>query len=130
MFDIDHFKDFNDTYGHDGGDTLLKILGDFLKQNTRSEDIACRYGGEEFVVVLPNTHLQNAIQKAESLRTGVSKMSVTHLGKALRACTISIGVATFPQNGQTAEELLKSVDNALYTAKRKGRNRVVSSKKE
>ncbi|MBN1778462.1 MAG: diguanylate cyclase [Clostridiales bacterium] len=128
MFDIDHFKEFNDTYGHDGGDMLLMALGIYLKQNTRSEDIACRYGGEEFVLVLPNTRHQSAVQKAEALRLDVSKLSVTHLGKALRACTISIGVATFPQNGQTAEELLKAVDDALYTAKRKGRNRVVSSK--
>jgi len=128
MFDIDHFKEFNDTYGHDGGDTLLKILGDFLKQQTRNEDIACRYGGDEFVVVLPNTHLQSAIQKAEALRVGVSQMNVVHMGAQLRSGTISIGVASFPKNGQTAEELLRAVDDALYSAKRKGRNRVISSK--
>ncbi|MFH1879470.1 MAG: diguanylate cyclase [Bacillota bacterium] len=127
MFDIDHFKKFNDTYGHDGGDTLLRHLGEFLRQNTRGEDIVCRYGGEEFVVVLPNTRLQSAMQKADAMRIGVSRLGMPHLGSQMRSCTISIGVASYPLNGLTAEELLKAADIALYTAKREGRNRVVSS---
>ncbi len=126
MFDIDHFKDFNDTYGHDGGDTLLRYLGEFLKQNTRGEDIVCRYGGEEFVVVLPNTRHQSAVEKANELRIGISQLQVPHLGTQMRTCTISIGVATYPQSGHTADELLKAADDALYAAKRGGRNRVVS----
>ena len=126
MFDIDHFKEFNDTYGHDGGDTLLRHLGGFLKQSTRGEDIVCRYGGEEFVVVLPNTRHKTAMQKADALRLGVSELEVPHLGILMRTCTISVGVATFPKNGYTADALLKVADNALYIAKREGRNRVVS----
>lgn len=126
MFDIDHFKDFNDTYGHDGGDTLLRYLGEFLKQNTRGEDIVCRYGGEEFVVVLPNTRHQSAVEKANELRIGISRLQVPHLGTLMRTCTISVGVATYPQHGHTADELLKAADDALYAAKRGGRNRVVS----
>ena len=126
MFDIDHFKEFNDTYGHDGGDSLLRHLGEFLKQNTRGEDIVCRYGGEEFVVVLPNTQHETAMQKADKMRIGVSELQVPHLGTLMRTCTISIGVATYPQNGRTADALLKVADNALYIAKREGRNRVVS----
>jgi diguanylate cyclase (GGDEF)-like protein/PAS domain S-box-containing protein len=129
MFDIDHFKAFNDTYGHDGGDALLRSLGEFLKQNTRGEDIVCRYGGEEFVLVLPNTRNHSAVIKAEALRINVSKLEVAHLNRRMRNCTISIGVASYPQNGQTADELLKAVDDALYTAKREGRNRVVISNK-
>lgn len=124
MFDIDFFKDFNDTYGHDGGDTLLKYLGAFLQQNTRDEDIVCRYGGEEFVVVLPNTNLKSAVRKADALRTGVSRLRIPHRDETMRTCTISIGVAIFPQHGQTADTLLKAADDALYIAKREGRNRV------
>ncbi|HPF86494.1 MAG TPA: diguanylate cyclase [Candidatus Limiplasma sp.] len=126
MFDIDYFKDFNDTYGHDGGDLLLRYLGEFLKQNTRGEDIVCRYGGEEFVVVLPNTPLDSGVQKADTLRLGVSRLEIPHLGALMRTCTISIGVAVFPQDGQTADALLKAADDALYTAKRTGRNRVMA----
>ena len=130
MFDIDHFKAFNDTYGHDGGDTLLKVLGDFLRQKTRGEDIICRYGGEEFVVVLPNTRQQSALQKAEIIREGISRLEVSYLHQLMRNCTVSIGVASYPQNGQTAAELLKAADDALYAAKREGRNRVASCTNE
>ena len=127
MFDIDHFKDFNDLYGHDGGDTMLHELGSFLLKNTRGEDIVCRYGGEEFVAVFPNATLENARQRAEELRLGIKELAVYHLDKPLRKCTISIGVSSFPEHGHTSEEILKTADNALYRAKKEGRDRVVTS---
>ena len=126
MFDIDHFKDFNDIYGHDGGDAMLHELGDFLIKNTRGEDIACRYGGEEFVAVFPNTSPENARKRAEDLRLGIKALNVSHLGKPLRKCTISIGVASFPEHGLTPDEVIKAADDALYQSKNEGRDRVVS----
>ncbi len=125
MFDIDHFKEFNDLAGHDGGDALLRELGVFLNKSTRGSDIVCRYGGEEFLAVLPGANAENARQRAEELRQGVKELLVYHLGKPLAKCTISLGVAVFPENGLTGESLLKASDNALYRAKNEGRDRVV-----
>jgi len=125
MFDIDHFKDFNDVFGHDGGDALLRELGSFLIKNTRGGDIVSRYGGEEFVVVLPSASLENTRLRAEELRKGVKELMVYHLGKPLGKCTLSFGVAAFPEHGMTNEGILKSADNALYRAKNEGRDRVV-----
>ena len=127
MFDIDHFKDFNDVYGHDGGDALLRELGSFVKTRTRGEDIACRYGGEEFVYVLPESSLLDTQKRAEQLRQEVKQIKVYHLGKALNNISISLGVSTFPEHGLTAETILKTVDTALYRAKNEGRDRVVIS---
>ncbi len=127
MFDIDHFKAFNDLVGHDGGDALLRELGQYLNKNTRGGDIVCRYGGEEFLIVLPNTDIASSSQYAEKLRQGVKKLSVHHMGTLLAKCTISLGVAAFPVNGTTSEMLLKAVDNALYRAKNEGRDCVVQS---
>lgn len=124
MFDIDNFKDFNDLYGHDGGDALLSGLGDFLVKNTRGGDIVCRYGGEEFVVEYPHTTLEDARLLAEKLRLGVKEMRINHLGKQLGKCTISLGVAAYPEHGLTSETILKSADTALYRAKNEGRDRV------
>ena len=125
MFDIDHFKDFNDLSGHDSGDALLRELGAFLNKTARGGDIVCRYGGEEFLEVLPGTNLENARLHAEKIRQGVKELLIYHLGKPLAKCTISLGVAVFPENGLTAETLLKAADNALYRAKNEGRDRVV-----
>ena len=125
MFDIDHFKEFNDLAGHDGGDALLRELGAFLNKNTRGGDIVCRYGGEEFLAVLPGANRENTSQRAEELRQRVKELLVYHLGKPLAKCTISLGVAVFPENGLTSESLLKAADNALYRAKNEGRDRVV-----
>lgn len=127
MFDIDHFKEFNDLAGHDGGDALLRGLGVFLKESTRGGDIVCRYGGEEFLVVLPGTTMENARLRAEELRRGVKELLVYHLGKPLAKCTISLGVAVFPENGPTSETLLKAADTALYRAKNEGRDRVITA---
>ena len=127
MFDIDHFKEFNDLSGHDGGDALLRELGAFLIKSTRGGDIVCRYGGEEFVVVLPDATLEDTRLRAEDLRQGVKDLLVYHLGKPLGKCTISLGVAAFPEMGLTSENLLKNADNALYRAKNESRDKVVVS---
>ncbi len=124
MFDIDHFKEYNDLSGHDSGDALLRELGAFLRKTTRGGDMICRYGGEEFLVVLPGANAENTRAHAERLRQGVKELSVHHLGKTLARCTISLGVAVYPENGLTGEELLKAVDNALYRAKNEGRDQV------
>ena len=125
MFDIDHFKEFNDLFGHDGGDALLRELGELLIKRTRGEDIVTRYGGEEFVAVFPNATLEDTRLRAEELRQGVKELLVYHMGKPLKKCTISLGVAAFPEHGLTGEEILKNADNALYQAKNEGRDRVV-----
>ena len=125
MFDIDHFKNFNDLQGHDAGDALLRELGAFLKNNMRGSDIVCRYGGEEFIAVLPGISSENAMIKANELRVGASSLLIYHLGKPLPKCTISLGVAMYPTHALTVEKLLKAVDNALYEAKNNGRDNVV-----
>jgi len=127
MLDIDHFKQFNDTFGHEAGDTLLRELGQLLKANVRGGDVACRFGGEEFVLILPETTLDDAKQRAEELREKSRLLTVVHHGQALGIITISLGVATFPECAATAEALLRSADAALYRAKAEGRNRVVTA---
>ncbi len=124
VLDLDHFKDFNDTFGHDAGDTLLRALAQLLQRRTRREDIACRYGGEEFTVILPEAPLDVTRERAERLREELKRLSVTHNGQVLGEITLSAGVAVFPQHGATGEELLRAADNALYRAKTDGRDRV------
>ena len=124
MMDLDHFKRFNDTFGHQAGDTLLRTLGDFLKRNTRGQDIACRYGGEEFALVLTDTTLAGAVQRCEILRQQMKQLSVEYAGQLLGAVNISMGVALFPDHGSTITEVLRASDQALYRAKREGRDRV------
>jgi diguanylate cyclase (GGDEF)-like protein len=124
MLDIDHFKRFNDTYGHDAGDTLLRAVGAVLQEHTRGDDIVCRYGGEEFMLVLPGASLAATQQRAEELRTEVQALMVEHGGQALAQVTVSLGVAGFPAHGTTADSLIRAADQALYQAKRGGRNRV------
>ena len=124
MIDLDHFKRFNDTFGHQAGDTLLRALGDLLKRSTRGQDIACRYGGEEFVLVLTDSKLAGAVQRAEILRQQVKQLSVEYAGQLLGAVSVSIGVALFPDHGSTMADVLRAADQALYFAKREGRDRV------
>ncbi len=125
LLDIDHFKHFNDTYGHDTGDTLLRLVGAFLKNFTRGEDIACRYGGEEFIVVLPGATLDATCQRAEELRLGIGDLSIRYHDQVLAGITVSLGVAVFPEHGMSDETLVKVADMALYRAKGQGRNCVV-----
>ncbi len=124
MLDLDHFKRYNDTHGHEAGDNLLRVLGDFLLTHVRAEDIACRYGGEEFVVILPEASLAMCRSRAEQLWKGVQGLSVNVHGELLRGVTTSVGVAAFPAHGTTMSGLLRAADAALYAAKRQGRDRV------
>ena len=127
MFDIDHFKRLNDLEGHDAGDALLRELGLYLNKAIRGSDIVCRYGGEEFLAVLPGASREQTRERAEEVRLGVKEMLVYHLGKPLAKCTISIGVAVYPEDEISIERLLKAADNALYRAKSEGRDRVVTA---
>jgi diguanylate cyclase (GGDEF)-like protein len=124
MLDLDHFKRFNDTFGHQAGDTLLRALGDLLKGSTRGQDIACRYGGEEFAMVLTDSSLDGALHRAETLRQQVKQLSVEYAGQLLGAVSVSMGVALFPDHGTTMGDVLRASDQALYCAKREGRDRV------
>ena len=124
MLDVDHFKKFNDTYGHDMGDCILKELGRYLKEKSRGEDLACRYGGEEFIIILAGTDIEQAAKKAEKVRAEIAEtIAIPFLSEFLHV-TVSVGVATSPTHGRSVNELLKSADKALYLAKEKGRNRV------
>jgi diguanylate cyclase (GGDEF)-like protein len=125
MLDIDHFKHFNDTYGHDAGDVLLRAVGAFLQASTRYGDIACRYGGEEFTLVMPGASLEDTHQRADQLCEGVRQITVQYGAQSLPTITISLGVAAFPHHGTTDEEVMKAADNALYQAKTAGRNQVI-----
>jgi diguanylate cyclase (GGDEF)-like protein len=125
MIDIDHFKQFNDNYGHDGGDAVLRALGAFLKNQVRGSDIACRYGGEEFILILSPATAEGARQRAEKIRDEVGLLSVNHANRDLGPITLSMGVAMFPGHGAETAALVKAADLALYQAKHEGRNRVV-----
>jgi len=125
MIDIDHFKRFNDTFGHQAGDTLLRELGSFLSQRTRGQDVACRFGGEEFALILTGASLEAARKRAEILSEEVRQLSAQHAGRVLGKISLSVGVSVFPGHGADAEELVRSADQALYRAKSEGRDRVV-----
>ena len=125
VMDVDFFKKFNDSFGHQAGDRVLATLGSLLRKRTRGSDMASRIGGEELAVVLPGASLEDAIARAEDIRQAVSKMPVVHEGKDIGPVTLSIGVAAFPQHGASADEIIRVADTALYRAKREGRNRVV-----
>jgi diguanylate cyclase (GGDEF)-like protein/PAS domain S-box-containing protein len=127
MIDVDHFKAFNDRYGHDAGDKALQMVATEISRQFRDSDIACRYGGEEFSVVLPNADLDIAHQRAERLSAQIARLEPVGSAKALGPVTISVGIATFPAHGTTPAALLEKADAALYQAKRAGRNRVVCS---
>ena len=124
MMDLDHFKRFNDAFGHQAGDALLRAFGDLLKRSTRGQDIACRYGGEEFVLVLTDSNLSGRSATAEILRQQVKQLSVEYAGQLLGAVSVSMGVALFPDHGTTMGDVLRASDQALYCAKREGRDRV------
>gem|GEM_PF-992836 len=127
MLDIDHFKIFNDTYGHAAGDALLARIGQVLQTMTRNEDLACRYGGEEFTLVLPEASQADAMRRAEEIRAAIGATTVQHLRQTLGPCTASIGVAMLPQDGESPTLLLSKADAALYRAKTNGRDRVVAA---
>ncbi len=125
MCDIDHFKPFNDTFGHDGGDAMLKAFANLLHDSARREDIICRYGGEEFTLILPEADANSAMRRLNQLREATAAMRVTHLGQQLSQITASFGLAMLETHGDSAESLLRAADTALYQAKANGRNSVV-----
>jgi diguanylate cyclase (GGDEF)-like protein len=124
MLDIDHFKEVNDKHGHDAGDAVLRELGRFLKEHTRGGDIACRLGGEEFVIILPEANLEQTAGRAEQHRRGFSAMRIDCNGRRIETPTLSIGIAAYPNHGTATGDLLRAADAALYLAKERGRNRV------
>jgi len=125
MMDIDHFKRCNDSFGHAAGDAALRAVGQHVLSLTRSEDILCRYGGEEFVLVMTNASARAILQRAEALRLGVQGLEVEHESRRIGPVTLSIGVAMLPDHGDSGQAVLQAADAALYQAKRAGRNRVV-----
>ena len=124
MLDLDGFKRFNDSHGHDAGDALLRELGALLQGNIRAEDIACRYGGEEFTLIMPEGSAEIAAQRAELLRAAIKKLEVEHRGRTLGSVTASLGVAVFPEHGRTRDALLEAADAALYLSKGAGGDKV------
>ena len=127
VLDIDHFKKLNDTYGHDAGDAVLAKTGDLLRSATRKQDIACRFGGEEFAIVLPGATLSIARDRAEAIRLGLEALRVQFGGQELGPLTISAGVAAVPPHAQDWSFAMQQADRALYVAKQAGRNKVVAA---
>ena len=125
MLDIDHFKLMNDTHGHEAGDLVLKALAKTLFSRNRRGDFACRYGGEEFVVVMPNINVDTAYRRAEELRKALNSLSVPYENYRL-TITISMGIACYPANGEDRESLLRAADRAMYAAKKAGRDHILT----
>jgi diguanylate cyclase (GGDEF)-like protein len=125
VLDLDHFKRVNDAFGHQFGDSLLREIGQVLRLNVRSSDVACRYGGEEFLVLLPGADLESARGRAERLRELVEQVGTAQAGRIFGPMTLSVGLAAFPEHGVSGRALLEAADRALYEAKQQGRNRVV-----
>jgi len=128
MLDIDHFKHFNDTFGHEAGDLLLRELGRTLQENVRKSDLACRYGGEEFVLVLPDSQLDASREHLEQIRTCVKGLHVRYGEHLLNTMTLSVGLAQAPEHALTADEFLHAADEAMYAAKQAGRDCIVAYK--
>lgn len=126
MLDLDHFKTYNDSHGHDAGDALLAQFGGLLTHMCRGEDIPCRYGGEEFTIVLVDIDEASALMRAEAIRAATARIELRHRGQRLPSPSVSIGVAMYPRDGHAPEELREAADQALYRAKREGRDRVVA----
>jgi len=124
FIDLDHFKRFNDTFGHAAGDLILRTMGELFLRHFRGDDVICRYGGEEFAIILPESSAKDAAKRANLLRIEASKISMRHLGQILDTVTLSIGVAAFPEHGPTTEQILRMADQCLYQSKTEGRDRV------
>jgi diguanylate cyclase (GGDEF)-like protein len=127
VLDIDHFKVLNDTYGHDAGDMVLAKTGELLRNTTRKQDIACRFGGEEFAVILPGATLAIARNRAEAIRVALEALRVPFGDQEIGPLTISAGVASVPPHAQDWTFAMHQADRALYVAKQAGRNKVVAA---
>lgn len=125
MIDVDHFKRFNDTYGHAAGDAVLRSFGELLRDILRSSDVACRYGGEEFAVMIPEVPREVAMERAELIRRRTGELEIDHLGERVGGVTVSIGVAYYPAAGDSPAEIIEAADTALYRAKTAGRDRTL-----
>jgi diguanylate cyclase (GGDEF)-like protein len=127
MVDVDRFKDFNDAFGHEAGDRILRELALCLQRQLRGLDIACRYGGDELLLILPETSLKGTWQRAEKLRAEVKNLKVWHRQQFLGAIALSLGVACFPEHGLKSEAVLRAADAALLRAKKEGRDRTIAA---
>lgn len=125
MLDVDHFKRFNDAWGHAAGDKILRELGSLLLREVRGEDIASRYGGDEFIIILPDASREVTLERANRLSEHTRRLKIHFKGQTFEMITFSIGVAASPENGTTSAEILKAADTALYLAKHKGQGCVV-----
>jgi diguanylate cyclase (GGDEF)-like protein len=126
VMDIDHFKRINDEHGHPAGDEVLRQVAQMLSAQARSSDVVCRYGGEEYLVLLPNMTARTALVRAEQYRSQLQSMAIPFNGDALHV-TLSIGMASYPKHGHTVHDLIRLADAALYQAKQAGRNRVLEA---
>ena len=124
MIDIDFFKKFNDTYGHQAGDAVLRGVAHTLKRNVRSSDVVCRYGGEEMAIILKDTDFDQAFLTAEKVCKTIAAKPFKIAANTEKQVTISLGVSTFPDHGQTVQEMIEHADQGLYAAKENGRNQV------
>ena len=122
--DADHFKRLNDNHGHDAGDAVLRSVGELMRKMFDGDEVNCRFGGEEFVILLPETSAEAACMRAEALRVAVETMVIRYGDHNLPRVTLSLGVASFPEAGSEPQAILASADTALYRAKNEGRNRV------
>jgi diguanylate cyclase (GGDEF)-like protein len=122
FLDLDHFKRFNDAFGHDAGDMVLQSLADLFRGFFRASDICCRYGGEEFAIILTESTSQDAALRAEALRSEVKSLRLQYKKQSLGQLTVSVGVAAFPEHGASSDELLKIADRCLYESKARGRD--------
>jgi diguanylate cyclase (GGDEF)-like protein len=130
MLDADHFKRLNDSSGHDAGDLVLRAIGEQLKSGVRAGDLACRYGGEEFALVLADCNKEQALQRVRRIAQSVRELRLKYGGVPLNSVTISAGVATYPEDGEEVDQLISAADRALYTAKQTGRDRVLAAEGE
>jgi diguanylate cyclase (GGDEF)-like protein len=131
MLDLDGFKEFNDAFGHGPGDALLSKFGRVLREHLRKSDISCRYGGDEFLLVLPDSSITDTQERVEQIRTFIKGIQIHHGEQVLDMITLSAGIAQAPEHGVNTSELLRAADEALYAAKQAGRDRTaVYEKKE
>jgi diguanylate cyclase (GGDEF)-like protein len=122
FLDLDHFKRFNDTYGHDAGDAVLCSMAGLFQKHFRGEDVICRYGGEEFAFILSESSSKDAVKRVEELRQAAKRHRITYKEQVLDFVTFSVGIAAFPENGLVAEQLLQAADRCLYESKARGRD--------